>query len=147
MAWEGLGFAVQAQKGRKEILKGVSGDLRPGELTCILGPSGSGKTSLLNILAGRVRKGGRSKAEIPGQMKMNGKPMEPSDNQQLFGYVMQDDALLGTMTPREVLQFSAKLRLEHNSGESDDTLIADLLASMGVACVSDEGSELELAGF
>lgn len=62
LAWQGLGFAVQAQKGRREILRGISGDLRPVELTCILGPSGSGKTSLLNILAGRVRPGGRRRS-------------------------------------------------------------------------------------
>eukprot|EP00429_Kryptoperidinium_foliaceum_P086743 CAMPEP_0176189528 /NCGR_PEP_ID=MMETSP0121_2-20121125/3476_1 /TAXON_ID=160619 /ORGANISM="Kryptoperidinium foliaceum, Strain CCMP 1326" /LENGTH=621 /DNA_ID=CAMNT_0017528135 /DNA_START=34 /DNA_END=1899 /DNA_ORIENTATION=+ len=144
LEWEGLGFIVQAQKGRKEILKGISGDLRPGELTCILGPSGSGKTSLLNILAGRVRPGGKSKAEIPGRVALNGEQIQPYANQQLFGYVMQDDALLGTMTPREVLQFSAKLRLTHNSGESDESLIEDLLQSMSLSKCADTmvGNEL-----
>lgn len=48
------------------------------------------------------------------------------------------------MTPREVLQFSAKLRLTHNSGESDESLIEDLLQSMSLSKCADTmvGNEL-----
>lgn len=147
LAWEDLSFSVGTKKGRKQILKGISGDLRPGELTCILGPSGSGKTSLLNILAGRTRKGGRNKAEIGGLVKVNGKVIEPSNHQQLFGYVMQDDALLGTMSPKEVLQFAAALRLDSSESKdqkSRDELINDLLGGMGLTKCADTmvGNEL-----
>jgi len=59
LQWKDVGFSVKTKTGRLEILKGISGSLQPGALTCILGPSGSGKTTLLNILSGRVRPGGR----------------------------------------------------------------------------------------
>jgi len=132
LSWQALTFSVATRKGRKQILKELSGGLNPGELTCILGPSGSGKTSLLNILAGRVRKGGSSKAEIGGVVQLNGQTIVPSNHQKLFGYVMQDDALLGTMTPNEVLQFAARLRLDSAVSGSADTLIKDLLQSLGL---------------
>mmetsp|Transcript_121378 Transcript_121378/g.348777 ORF Transcript_121378/g.348777 Transcript_121378/m.348777 type:complete len:628 (+) Transcript_121378:79-1962(+) len=144
LGWKELGFSVVAKGGRKQILKEVSGDLRPGELTCILGPSGCGKTSMLNILAGRVRQGGRSKADIAGEIRVNGKVIQPSKYQQIFGYVMQDDALLGTMTPREVLKFAAKLRLHGHTSDSASGLIDDLLRSMGLTKCADTvvGNEL-----
>ena len=53
-----------------------------------------------------------SNIKIEGTYRLNGesiKSVEPYSNQ--IGYVMQEDALLGTLTPRECFQFAADLRL------------------------------------
>jgi iron complex transport system ATP-binding protein len=49
---EGISFNI----GRKQILKNVSAEFKPGEFNMILGPNGSGKSSFLKIFSGELDK-------------------------------------------------------------------------------------------
>ncbi|KAG8511622.1 ATP-binding cassette sub-family G member 2 [Galemys pyrenaicus] len=80
------------------------GIMRPG-LNAILGPTGGGKSSLLDVLAARKDPKGLS-----GDVLINGGP-RPANFKCNSGYVVQDDVVMGTLTVRENLQFSAALRL------------------------------------
>jgi len=44
---------LHARIGDKEILKGLSLDVKPGEVHAIMGPNGAGKSTLGNVLSGR----------------------------------------------------------------------------------------------
>ncbi|XP_024053925.2 ATP-binding cassette sub-family G member 2-like [Terrapene carolina triunguis] len=107
--------------------------MKPG-MNAILGPTGSGKTSLLDVLAGwKDPKGLRS-----GQIFMDGK----SANSQFHlcsAYIVQEDILMGTLTVRENLQFSASLRLpqSRNSEAEKQLKVNAVIQELGLQECAD----------
>lgn len=63
-----------------------------------MGPSGAGKSSLLNILAGRLENQGGM--QIGGSVRLDGRVVNPQQFRTQVAYVMQQDALFPTATPR-----------------------------------------------
>ncbi|NXU16019.1 ABCG2 protein, partial [Pardalotus punctatus] len=125
------GFLCCKKTADKEVLRGVNGIMKPG-LNAILGPTGSGKSSLLDILAARKDPHGLS-----GDILINGAP-QPANFKCTTGYVVQDDVVMGTLTVRENLKFSAALRLpksvkEHEKNERVNQIIKEL----GLSKVAD----------
>ncbi|NXG60811.1 ABCG2 protein, partial [Hemiprocne comata] len=123
------GFLCCKKTVDKEVLRDVNGIMRPG-LNAILGPTGSGKSSLLDILAARKDPHGLS-----GDILINGAP-QPANFKCTSGYV--DDVVMGTLTVRENLKFSAALRLpkavkEHEKNERVNQIIKEL----GLSKVAD----------
>ncbi|MBA0773012.1 hypothetical protein Gotri_008317 [Gossypium trilobum] len=97
-------FSSHKPKQRTNVLNGVSGVVRPGELLAMLGPSGSGKTTLLTALGGRLT------GKLSGTITYNGRPFSSSMKRKT-GFVSQDDVLYPHLTVLETLAYAALLKL------------------------------------
>ncbi|XP_029799169.1 ATP-binding cassette sub-family G member 2 isoform X2 [Suricata suricatta] len=125
------GFLLGRKTVEKEILTNINGIMRPG-LNAILGPTGGGKSSLLDVLAARKDPHGLS-----GDVLINGAP-RPANFKCNSGYVVQDDVVMGTLTVRENLQFSAALRLPTTmSTYEKNTRINRVIQELGLDKVAD----------
>nr|AAP80385.1 ABC transporter [Gossypium hirsutum] len=106
LTWEDLTVMVTLSNGAtQKVLEGLTGYAEPGTLTALMGPSGSGKSTLLDALSSRLA----ANAFLSGTILLNGRKTKLS-----FGtaaYVTQDDNLIGTLTVRETISYSARLRL------------------------------------
>lgn len=110
-----LGKYMNDKQVQKEILKGVSGMVCPGEMLVMLGPSGSGKTTLLNILGGRLN------GKLTGTILYNDQPYTKAMKRRT-GFVTQDDVLFPHLTARETLVYAAMLRLPRSLSLQDKVL-------------------------
>jgi len=89
-------------------LDNISGSLCSGSSLAILGASGAGKTTLLNFLSRKIQ---TSNLDISGKVLLNSIEVDDDKFGSISCYVMQDDVLQATMTPKEMLMFAAKMKL------------------------------------
>jgi ABC-type Fe3+/spermidine/putrescine transport system ATPase subunit len=103
---------VKKSYGNKEVLKGVTLEVRRGELLCLVGPNGAGKTTILNVIAGLCR-------PDEGTVLIDGVLMDGTDGKhsvhvypsdRKIGYVFQDYALFPHMTVYENIAYGLKAR-------------------------------------
>jgi ABC-type multidrug transport system ATPase subunit len=142
------------------LLSRFSFQANPGEICAVMGPSGSGKSSLLNVLAGRSTSIGD--VHVEGmvihfscsfmvaefilllrclrffQIKVGGISVNPVSYRKNIAYVMQDDFLMPTATPREAFGFSARLRLPSFWTEEKIKIkVESLLQALGIQDCAD----------
>ena len=142
LEWQNVSMSVkqsrkQQRKGIPEypILKNISGTVKSSQVTALMGPSGSGKTSLLKVLTGRA--GTKSKAyNISGQVLLDDQIVNPTSIsiRRQIAYVEQEFSIPHTSTPREAIQFSARLRLDKGvTNQEIEDLTNEILEEMGLA--------------
>uniref|UniRef100_A0A5B6ZBB7 ABC transporter domain-containing protein n=1 Tax=Davidia involucrata TaxID=16924 RepID=A0A5B6ZBB7_DAVIN len=116
----------------RRLLHGLSGYAEPGRIMAIMGPSGSGKSTLLDSLAGRLSRN----VVMTGNVLLNGKKRRLEYG--VVAYVTQEDVLLGTLTVRESITYSAHLRLPTTmSKEEVNGIVEGTIMEMGLQECSD----------
>ncbi|KAK1629536.1 hypothetical protein QYE76_003851 [Lolium multiflorum] len=99
-----LGF--KRNQERIQILKDVTGILKPSRMTLLLGPPGCGKTSLLLALAGKLNRN----LKVTGEIEYNGVKLQDFVPEKTAAYIGQYDLHVPEMTVRETLDFSARFQ-------------------------------------
>lgn len=115
---------------RKEILHGVSGEFKAGELVAIMGPSGAGKSTLLNVLAAYTEKG------VEGQIIVNGKVRVPYSERwkKTSCYIQQEALMRSRITVGEAMTIAAHLKLGYSiSSAYKHTQVLELLEMLGLS--------------
>ena len=71
-------------------------------------------------------------------MTVGGVEINPVAYRKNIAYVMQDDALMQTATPREAFRFSATMRLPANTSTTEiEALVDHLLEELGLTVCAD----------
>ena len=142
LAWDIESYdVITPQKEKKRILHAQGDALHAGEMFLIVGPSGSGKTSLLRILAGRHAHG-----DWQGRLVADG-AIADRHPRRATGYVDQHPLFFATLTPRETLTFTARLRLPKSTSKDVSQKVTQVLNELNLGkCASTYIGDERLKG-
>jgi ABC-type multidrug transport system ATPase subunit len=109
LSWHDVTVVVKDRKTKQPIpiLSATNGFVEAGQVVALMGPSGSGKTTLLNVLAHRTT----ANTQIQGEVMINNERASLTAMRNLSSYVEQEDALIGSLTVKETINFAARLAL------------------------------------
>jgi len=134
---------VRKSFDQKEVLRGVSLDLREGTTLAVMGGSGAGKTVLLRIAAGLVR-------PDAGQVALFGTRIERMREEAMLavrkrsGFVFQGAALFDSLSVFENVAYPLREHTRMSLGEITDR-VHRFLALVGMPS-TDELLPAELSG-
>ncbi|CAM8899013.1 unnamed protein product [Rhodiola kirilowii] len=131
IAFKDLTLTLKGKK--KNLLRSVTGVIKPGRITAVMGPSGAGKTTFLSALGGKI-----IGCTVTGSILVNGKNETIRSYKKIIGYVPQDDIVHGNLTVEENLWFSANCRLSVNMPKADKVLIVErVVEALGLQTIRD----------
>jgi ABC-2 type transport system ATP-binding protein len=115
---------------RKSVtaVKGVSFDVRRGEIFGFLGPNGAGKTTTIKMLTGLIAPSG-------GEAFLFGKPVPTPASRERLGFLPENPYVYPYLTPREFVELSGKL--SGMSGAKLRSRAADVLELVKITYAAD----------
>ncbi|UPK93656.1 hypothetical protein LCI18_004591 [Fusarium solani-melongenae] len=131
LTWRGVTVTVKDRETKepKAIVDNVEGVVEAGEICALMGPSGCGKTTLLNVLARRPT----NASDVEAEVLVNGGRLSRAAFREVSCFVEQEDALIGSLTVRETLEFSSRLASTSSLPKRERLMRIDsLLESFGL---------------
>ncbi|KAI9021882.1 P-loop containing nucleoside triphosphate hydrolase protein [Hyaloraphidium curvatum] len=140
LSWSELRYQVNVKAKRnngsptKVVLDCGSGRALPGRILAVMGPSGAGKSTFLSCISNRVRAGGLS-----GALAVDGVTVSPGSStlKHLSTFVMQEEALYGSLTVVENIRYAAELSLPNLPRAKREKKVEQAISEMGLERVRD----------
>ncbi|XP_071102630.1 protein white-like [Haliotis cracherodii] len=146
LSWENVNVYVKSERKKccgggseavkqKQILRNVTGMVKPGSLLAIIGASGAGKSTLMNVLTNR----NVAQYIVEGEIKVNGVDVGRGIKN-ISAYVQQDELFIGTLTVKEHLIFRALLRMDRSlKKKARLQRVEEVIVEMGLSkCVDTQ---------
>jgi ABC-2 type transport system ATP-binding protein len=115
--------------GRKvEAVKGVSFEVRRGEIFGFLGPNGAGKTTTIKMLTGLI-------APTSGRGSILGRPVPSSEAMGHVGFLPENPYVYPYLTPREFVSLCG--RLNGMGGKKLKTQVERVIERVGIGYAID----------
>nr|XP_050862742.1 ATP-binding cassette sub-family G member 4-like isoform X2 [Vespula vulgaris] len=108
---------------KKQILKGINGYFKSGEMCAIIGPSGAGKSTLLNILTGF-----EENKSLVGKINYRDSKgdKEPWNKCRKYScYILQENYLRNLFTVNEAMMISTNLKIGNNLNRNTKQILID----------------------
>lgn len=96
---------VTKNYGKFEALKGISFEIKEGEIVGLLGPNGAGKSTTMNIITGFIE-------QTSGGVTIDGNDIlkKPRKAKKLIGYMPEGVPLYSDLTVKEFVKYMAELK-------------------------------------
>ena len=96
---------VTKKYGKFEALRGISFEVKKGEIVGLLGPNGAGKSTTMNIITGFIE-------QTAGTVTVDGIDVlkKPSKAKKIIGYMPEGVPLYSDLTVREFVKYMAELK-------------------------------------
>ncbi|NUO52322.1 MAG: ABC transporter ATP-binding protein [Polyangiaceae bacterium] len=111
-----------------EAVKGVSFDVRRGEIFGFLGPNGAGKTTCIKMLCGLIEPTG-------GEAYLFGKKVPSVESRRNIGFLPENPYVFPYLTPREFVTMCG--RLSGLGGSKLHKRTMEVLTTVGIAYAAD----------
>lgn len=121
---------LRKQFGKQEVLKGITTDIKAGEVVCVIGPSGSGKSTFLRCL-NRLEEASSGRILFEGE-DLCDKKTDIDRVRQRMGMVFQQFNLFPHMNILKNLTIGP-IELQKRSREEAEAYAMELLHKVGLA--------------